>query len=315
MMKRLVHFYRDSPETTNFIHSGNSFGDWLQPYSKEEDERRGETDIGLIGTAYFARSTDLLARTAAVLEKSDDAEEYEKLFLDIRAAFQQAFFDASGKLTTEKETQTGYLLALAFDLVDSDLRPKLLQHLANHIETVADGHLRTGFLGTPLIAPVLSDNGRADLAYNIVLKETYPGWLFSINQGATTMWERWNSYSHKDGFGIASMNSFNHYAYGAIGEWMYETLAGLNASAPGYKVIHFSPETTTHLEHAEATLETPYGLAKSSWRRSDAGMQYQFVLPPNTSGYWHPTAEKRISLEPGTHRFLISTDSKVTKLD
>ena len=147
--------------------------------------------------------------------------------------------------------------------------------------------------------------GHADLAYSILFRTTYPGWFYSIEQGATTMWERWNSYSKAEGFGKASMNSFNHYAYGAIGEWMYESVAGLQAVEPGYKRIRFSPQPGSQLDHAEATLETPYGTASSAWKRSDGKIRYTITVPPNTTGEFTIGDGAPKILQPGSYSFAV----------
>ena len=141
-------------------------------------------------------------------------------------------------------------------------------------------------MGTPLLTEVLTRYGRPDLAYRLLLNENFPSWLYPIAQGATTMWERWNSYSHKAGFGDASMNSFNHYAYGAIGQWLYKSVAGIwrDESAPGYKNIIFNPKPGGGFTFASATHETPYGFAASSWKLSDGVMEWQITIPPNSTG-------------------------------
>lgn len=304
MMCEWVRHYEEHEETKDYIHSGFTFGDWLQPYTTHKSGTFGDTDTALIGTAYFARCADLLARSAAVLGKDDDARRYRELFQNIRTAFQNRFFDDDGRVTTTIETQTSYLLAIGFDLIDDQLKEKALQHLVRHIEDVASGHLRTGFVGTPLIAPVLSNQGRVDLAYDILFRTTYPGWFYSIEQGATTMWERWNSYSKEEGFGAVSMNSFNHYAYGAIGEWLYETVAGMSLVEPGYKRIRFNPAPGGPLTMAEARLETPYGTASSRWERIGDHLLLHVTVPPNTTGevVLHDAVQ---ILDPGGHTFTL----------
>jgi alpha-L-rhamnosidase len=301
MMRGWVRFYAESPETGGLVYRGYSFGDWLQPYSRMERSAFGETDTGLIGTAYFARCADLVARAADVLGRPAEAQAHNELLQRIKSAFQHTFFDADGRLTTEYETQTGYLLALAFDLLQEDLRPPALAHLVRLIQDDAGGHLRTGFLGTPLVCPVLTRFGRADLAYEILFRTTYPGWFFSIEQGATTMWERWNSYTKADGFGPVSMNSFNHYAYGAIGEWMYGAIAGLAPAEPGYRKIRFQPLPGAQLDSAEAVLDSPYGIARSAWQRAGDGYRLELTVPPNTIGELRWPGRAPQLLPPGAH--------------
>lgn len=280
MMKGLVRFYQFQAE--NYIADVTSFRDWLQPYQDEDKGRRGDTPQDLIGTAYFARTIDLTINAAKTLGKDKEAEELQKLRNAVKDAFIQKFLDSEGKLIAPKETQTAYLMALGFNLTSEQMAKKVLSHLIRQIKE-ADNHLRTGFLGTPLLAPVLDAYGRPDLMYAILFKETYPSWFFSIDQGATTMWERWNSYSHEDGFGDAGMNSFNHYAYGAVGQWMYERIAGLSPLEPGYKKILIAPLPGGPLEHAEAKYNSIYGEISSAWRKVDTGLELDATIPPNTT--------------------------------
>ena len=170
----------------------------------------------------------------------------------------------------------------------------------------ADFHLRTGFLGTPYIAPVLDKAGYSDLALELLFKETYPSWFYSINQGATTMWERWNSYSKAEGFNGASMNSLNHYAYGAIGQWMYERIAGLapDPAHPGYRHFFIRPLVAPQLDRARAELDTPYGKAASGWKREKECVILEAVVPPNTTAtVVFPDGRKPETVGAGTHRF------------
>jgi alpha-L-rhamnosidase len=282
MMRRWTETYERQAE--DYIVNRKGYGDWLQPYSQQKDTRRGDTSLELIATAYFGRCTAIMEQAARILGKSNDAEHYHKNFSEIRRAFSETFFDTEGKLKTETPTQTAYLMALGFDLLEPELRDGALRNLLELIEA-ADGHLRTGFLGTPLIAFVLDDCGHTNTAYQVLFKETYPSWFYSINQGATTVWERWNSYSHEDGFGDAKMNSFNHYAYGAIEQWMVERIAGLapDPEHPGYKHFFIQPRTGHPLTSAEAEYQTPYGQAKSSWRKTSEGLIVEAIVPPNTT--------------------------------
>ncbi|WP_242083920.1 family 78 glycoside hydrolase catalytic domain [Aestuariivivens sediminis] len=289
MMKGLVAYYKAHAE--NHIADVNTFGDWLQPYPLGEGNR-GDTPQDLIGTAYFARSTDLTLRAAQVLGKLEDVRELRTLRDTVRAAFEDQFIDSEGKLTTEFETQTGYLMALGFELVTEETAQKILPHLIRKIED-ADHHLRTGFLGTPLLPTVLDKYGLTDIMYTILFKETYPSWFYCINQGATTMWERWNSYSHEDGFGDAGMNSFNHYAYGAIGQWLYERIAGLAPLEPGYKKVRIAPIPGGPLSFAEASYESIYGRVSSAWRKVDSGLELHVTVAPNTA------AQIRIPIKDG----------------
>lgn len=306
MMEKLVGWYR-SQSVNGLTPNMKGFGDWLQPYPKIQngDNRRGDTPFALLGAAYYARSALLLANSARVLNRDADAQRYAAEAAAVRQAFSKFYFDADGKTTNAPETQTAYVLALAFDLLPQELKPKAAAHLARLVGE-ADGHLRTGFLGTPYIARVLDESDRTDLACDLLFKESYPSWLYTVNQGATTMWERWNSYSSDKGFGTASMNSFNHYAYGAIGQWMYERVAGLapDPAHPGYKHFFVRPIIPKQLDFARAELETPYGKASSTWKKRDGKIVIDVIVPPNTTATIEfPDGRKSQTIAAGTYHF------------
>jgi alpha-L-rhamnosidase len=173
-------------------------------------------------------------------------------------------------------------MALVFNLLSEEKQQLAANHLIRVIAE-CDNHLRTGFLGTPILPLVLDDLGEIDLMYTILFNETYPSWFYSINQGATTMWERWDSYTHENGFHTDGMNSFNHYAYGAIGQWMYERVAGIKPVKAGYKEILIAPIPGGPLTSAEASYDSPYGLVSSAWKIEDGTFMLQATVPPNTS--------------------------------
>ena len=281
MMECLVGWYRTQSKN-NLIPKIGGFGDWLQPYAKKGN--KGETPTALLGSAFYANSAQILADSAKGLGKTSDARKYADEADAIKKAFGEHYFDSDGKLQNAIETQTGYIVAFEFDLVPSTLKKKAAKNLVRLIDE-ADDHLRTGFLGTPYIANVLDQTGNTDIAFSLLFKETYPSWFYSINQGATTLWERWNSYSHKDGFGNVAMNSFNHYAYGAIGQWMFERVAGLapDSAHPGYKHFFVRPLVGGPLTWARAELATPYGKASSGWKKVDDKVVLEVVVPPNTT--------------------------------
>jgi alpha-L-rhamnosidase len=275
-----IKFYRSVSE--NNIVDMFTYGDWLQPFSEHPtDERKGETDEKLVNTAYYARSVDLTLQTAKVLGLDDDVAMLQSWLNDVRMSFQHQFFNVDGSVSKGKSTQTAYLMAIGFNLLTPEMEEKAIPHLIAEIEK-ADTHLRTGFLGTPLLAPVLDKIGRTDLMFEMLFKETYPSWFYSINQGATTMWERWNSYTHKDGFNPGGMNSFNHYAYGAIGQWMYERIAGIKPFKPGYKEILIAP-IPGPLTSAEASYNCPYGNIRSSWKIENGTFSLETTIPSNTT--------------------------------
>jgi len=301
MMEKLVAWYRGQ-SVDGLSPNANGFGDWLQPYS---EKTKGDTPQPLLQAAFYARSCQILADSARALEREEAANKYTAEAESIKRAYAEQYFDVEGKLINAPETQTAYLLAIAFDLIPEAMKKMAAGHLVRLIDD-ADGHLRTGFLGTPYIVSVLDEMGHRDLALSILFKETYPSWFFSINQGATTMWERWNSYSHKDGFGKVGMNSFNHYAYGAIGQWMYERVAGLAPDPvhPGYKHFFVRPLIAPRLDHARAELETAYGKASSGWKKENGKVIMDVVVPPNTTATIEfPNGRETETVPAGTYRF------------
>ncbi|HSD66231.1 MAG TPA: alpha-L-rhamnosidase C-terminal domain-containing protein, partial [Vicinamibacteria bacterium] len=236
----------------------------------------------LIATAFFARSTDLLQRAAVVLGKKEDAAEYAALLPKIKEAFRKEFVTASGRVG--ENTQTAYALALQFDLLPEELRAEAARRLAADVNE--RGHLTTGFVGTPYLCHVLSRYGHTDLAYRLLNRKEYPSWLYPVTQGATTIWERWDGQKPDGTFQDAGMNSFNHYAYGAIGEWMYRVVAGLEVdpAEPGYKHVLVQPQPGGKLASAEARLQTLYGETSSGWAVADGKATVTAVVPPNTHG-------------------------------
>ncbi len=280
MLRWIDYQQRTSHE---LIRSAKGYGDWLAVDAIAPD--RSPTPTDLVGTAYFAYTAMITAQVARIIGKSEEADRLEGLANRVRHAFNQEFVSPGGRVVGH--TQTGYLLALAFDLLPEEIRPVAVQHLVDLIEA-RDWHLSTGFLGTPLLQPVLSRFGRTDVAYRLIFQESYPSWLYPGEQGATTMWERWNSYTKADGFGDAAMNSFNHYAFGAVGEWLYSTVGGIDFDLqnPGYKhaIIRPDPGTAKYgLQWAETDLQTRHGLLSSHWKIESRQMTLRVNIPPNTT--------------------------------
>ena len=256
----------------------SAWGDWLSPgFPRYKSPPRQD----LIATAYYAHAADLAARIADILERPALAASNRALRDQARSAFQRAYIAPDGRVADD--VQTSYLLTLAFDLAPPELREKIVGHLV-HTFAEKDNHLATGFLGTPLITPVLTDVGRADLAYEVLQQTTYPGWLFPVKNGATTIWERWNSWTPEEGFNKENMNSFNHYAYGSVVSWLYDTVAGLQPlpEAPGWKRFRIAPLPGGGLTHATGRVMTPHGLASSAWQVEKNEVKLVVMIPPNT---------------------------------
>jgi alpha-L-rhamnosidase len=256
------------------------FGDWLALDGSGKTE--GGTPKDLIGTAFFAYSARLLSQVAVALGKTANAAQYERLYQDVRQAFIKRFVTPDGLVTGG--TQTGYVLALAFDLLPPECRQRASIALVRDIKK-KDMHLGTGFVGTPFLPFVMVEAGRLDIAYELLFQKTWPSWLYAVTQGATTIWERWDGWTHDKGFQDPGMNSFNHYAYGAIGAWLYAVVAGIDAdpARPGYKHILFHPHPGGGLTSAKATLNSMYGLIVSDWRIEKGKFEWDIVIPPNTT--------------------------------
>ncbi len=259
-------------------HARPSYGDWLAPGFAPG---KAPPDYDLIATAYMAHSADLAARIAAALGRKDLEATNRALQARATQAFQKNYIDADGRVASD--VQTSYLLALGYDLTPASLREAMVRRLVGKLAD-ADNHLSTGFLGTPLLTPVLTANGRADLAYTVLEQKTYPGWLFSVKNGATTVWERWDSWTPEGGFNKDGMNSFNHYAYGSVVEWFYNTIAGLAPlpESPGWKRFRIAPIPGGGLTSAAATVQTPQGVAGSRWEIAGGRMHLTVRIPTNT---------------------------------
>lgn len=277
-MLRWIEFQRKSSD--HLIRPPTGFGDWLSPDAVLPD--RAPTPKDLIGTAFFARTTALVAKSARILGRSKDAVRLALLENDIIEAFNREFVTPGGRVVGD--TQTGYAMALGFDLLEGRVREAAIGNLISLVER-DEFKLATGFLGTPLLAPTLTKIGRTDLALKLVLQESRPGWLFPVLHGATTMWERWNSWDPVEGFATPTMNSFNHYAYGSIGEWIFRSVAGIDfdEDEPGFRHILMRPFPCEELGHLTAALQTPYGEVSSSWRMNDdGGWTWNVRIPANS---------------------------------
>ncbi len=261
---------------------GNDYGDWLSIGA--------DTNKELIGTAYYAYSTKLLARAAAVLGKTADAQSYESQFQAIRRAFIEKFVMPDGHVVGN--TQCGYLMALKFDLLPAALRENAANYLEQDI--IAKGyHLSTGFVGVSYLLPELTKAGKIDTAYRLLMQDTFPSWLFSVKMGATTIWERWDGWTPDKGFQDAGMNSFNHYSLGSCGEWLYSTVAGIqpDPAVPGFKKIIIRPIPGGKLREASGRFRSIHGLITSGWSSSDGNFTLTTTIPANTTATVHVPAK------------------------
>ena len=275
--------YMEKASKNNLWNTGFHFGDWLfyRPFD-DNDGRSAVTDKYLIAQCFFAYSTQILFNTATVLGKTADAEYYKNLLQKIKTAFVNEYVTPNGNLVSG--TQTAYVLALHFNMLPEVLQKNAAEKLVTNIKNYGD-HLTTGFLGTPYLCHVLSRFGYTGVAYKLLLQETYPSWLYPVKMGATTIWERWDGIKPDSTFQVPSMNSFNHYSYGAIGDWMYRVMAGLDTdeSEPGYKHIIIKPHVGGGFKNAAATLQTYYGTASSGWKIITDKILFDVEIPPNTT--------------------------------
>ncbi|HPG40507.1 MAG TPA: glycoside hydrolase family 78 protein [bacterium] len=280
-MKKWVEYMRQQAGDNYLWQTGYHFGDWLAFNSESSDYPGATTDKDLLATAFFANSTGLLLQSAKILGYHQDVQDYTGLLDNIKKAFLQEYVTANGRLSSN--TQTAYSVALAFDLLPPSLAEKAAARLAEDVKKF--GHITTGFLGTPLICHVLSDYGYTDLAYMLLNRLDYPSWLYPITRGATTIWERWDGIKPDGSFQDAGMNSFNHYAYGAIGDWLYRVTAGIeiDPQQPGYKHILIQPQPGGGLSNASANFSSMYGPIQSGWELKQGVMTMTVELPANTT--------------------------------
>jgi alpha-L-rhamnosidase len=282
-MKGWVEYIRAQGEHPYLWNTGFHFGDWLALDAKE-NSYVGATPRDMIATAFYAYSCSLLAEASAVLKRDREAEEYRQLANLIKEAFRAEFVTPRGRLAAP--TQTAHVLALMFGLLEEKDCPRAGEELEKLVrgEKV---HLTTGFVGTPYLCHVLTAAGRNDLAYELVLQRDYPSWLYAVDKGATTIWEHWDGIKTDGTFWSDDMNSYNHYAYGAIGDWLYRVAAGLDAApqSPGYRKLLLAPRPGGDFTWARASLDTMYGKAGSSWAQDAASGRIRIVLdvPANSS--------------------------------
>lgn len=288
-------------QANDFIQPIGGYGDWVALLGTPSD---------LTNTAYSALDAQIMEKVARILGKEEDAKKWAERFQNIKSAFCKRFLRENGTLIMpagspatrdsysaaygtgpktdkdmEMDTQTGYILPLYANLLDGQDKEKAVEHLVNLLEK-NDYHLNTGFIGTPYMCLVLSDNGRDDIAYRMFQQEEYPSWLYPVLQGATTIWERWNSYTKENGFGPVSMNSFNHYSYGAVEDWMMAYAAGIqrDETAPGYKHIILQPRMSPTLGQVEASFCSMYGEIRSAWKAEKKdSYTYEATIPANTT--------------------------------
>jgi alpha-L-rhamnosidase len=300
-MKKWVEYIRSVAEGGVLFNSGFHFGDWVALDAKE-GSCFGATPNDLCATAFYAYSTELLAKSADVLGKKDEAGEYRELHRNIAEAFGKEFFTPTGRIAAR--TQTACILSLQFGLCPPHAKQRTLDTYVKLLEENTN-HLTTGFLGTPFACRVLADNGRLDLAFELLFKTDFPSWLYQVTKGATTIWEHWDGLKPDGTMWSVGMNSFNHYAYGAVYDWVFTAVGGIDTEeAAGFKRILLRPRFGGPLDRAECSYESPYGTIYLRWEKQGDGLKTEIKVPPNTSARLVLPAEEKI-LGSGTYSFLV----------
>jgi alpha-L-rhamnosidase len=298
-MKSWVSFMQNN-STNDLWNKGFHFGDWLfyRPFD-DNDGRSAVTDKYLIAQTFFVHSVDLVIKTATILSAADDIAKYTALLAKVKNAFLKEYVTPNGRLVSG--TQTAYVLALNFDMLPEEMRKQAAEYLVQNIKSY-DNHLTTGFLGTPYLCHVLTRFGYTDVAYQLLLQESYPSWLYPVKMGATTIWERWDGIKPDGTFQTPGMNSFNHYAYGAIGDWLYRVVAGIDTyeDGTGYKHILIQPHPGGGFTYAYADLQTHYGKVSAHWKVENGDFDLTVEVPANTiATVYIPTSSPRYIIESG----------------
>jgi alpha-L-rhamnosidase len=282
---------------------GFQFGDWLDPSAPSNKPGAGRTNPHVVASAYFARTAELLGQIAGILGRAEEAH-YLRLAGEVREAFGAEYVTPTGRVMSD--SVTSYTLVLQFGLLrDAAQRQHAAQRLATLVRN-SGYHISTGFVGTPLICDALCSAGEYNAAYSLLSQRDCPSWLYPVTMGATTIWERWDSLRPDGTVNPNKMTSFNHYAFGAVADWLHRTVGGLATAAPGYRHLAIRPHPGGGLTHARVRHLTPYGLAESAWTVKEEQIEVVIVVPPNTTAsvILPESDAKPIEVASGTHRWL-----------
>lgn len=279
-MHEWVDYIKNNCGENGLWQSGFQYGDWLALDKEESADRTGATDKYMIANAYYLYVTELVKKTAEVLGKDEEAKKYAELYETTLDAFRREYYTETGRIVSE--TQTGAIISLYFNLAREKDRKRILNTLLTNIANHKN-HLATGFVGTPYICHTLSENGAHEMAATLFMKEDYPSWLYAVNMGATTIWERWNSIKPDGTFDESGMNSLNHYAYGSVGDWMYRKVAGLSQLEPGYKRFQVKPMFVKGIEEWGTEFESVYGKIVANTSCKAGKIHVHVEVPANTT--------------------------------
>jgi alpha-L-rhamnosidase len=287
---------------TGLWNTGFQLGDWLDPTAPPDSPGSSHTDKYLVATAYHVRTARILAETAAILGRTDDAARYGAIAERATAAFQAEFIAPTGRVVSD--TVTSIAVAIAFELFASKTQIARAGERLLQLVAATDYHISTGFVGTPIICDALVRIGGIDAAYHLLLQEELPSWLYPVSMGATTIWERWDSMLPDGSINPGDMTSFNHYALGAVADFMHRVVAGLDSAEPGFRSLRIEPRPGGGLTHASSSHLTPLGLASSSWRRDGERFSLNVEVPAGASAIVIlPGDGGSHSVGPGLHSF------------
>ena len=285
MKKWIAYLQKNSKD---LLRPAYGYGDWVSIGS--------DTPKDVIATAYFAYSTRLLSEMAAAIGKTEDAKKYQELFEQIKQAFNKAYVSDDARI--KGDTQTCYCMGLYFDLLPNEKRQRATGYLVEDVRK-HDWHLTTGFVGLSYLLPALTETGNLDVAYRLLNQDTFPSWGYSIKNGATTIWERWDGWTEQKGFQDPGMNSFNHYAFGSVGRWLFGTVAGIDTDDAGYKRIRIEPKPGGGITYARASYRSIYGKIVSDWKIKNGEFTLNVTIPANTTATVYVPAKDAESVTEG----------------
>ncbi|WP_194410372.1 family 78 glycoside hydrolase catalytic domain [Microbacterium cremeum] len=285
------------------------FGDWLDPDAPPHLPANAKTDADIVASAYFYRSADAVARAAELLGRAEEAAGYARIAEEVRAAFAAEYLTPAGRMMSD--AQTAYALAIVFDIAPAEQHAALGARLAE-LTRLSGYRIGTGFVGTPIIQDALTRTGHLETARRLLVQTENPSWLYPVTMGATTIWERWDSMLPDGTINPGEMTSFNHYALGAIGDWLHRVVAGLAPDAPGYARIRIEPRPLAGFDHASAEHLTPYGRARSGWSRAGGTVRIEAVIPPNTTATVVLPDGQSHDVGSGTHAWEVADSTQPT---
>ncbi|MEV6851791.1 family 78 glycoside hydrolase catalytic domain [Actinoplanes sp. NPDC051411] len=291
---------------TRLWDSGHQIGDWLDPDAPPDRPGAAKADPGLVATAYFFRSAQITAETALIAGTAEEAERYAVLRDEIAEAFRHRYVTPSGLMVSD--APTAYALALGFGLVTDPERMAAMGGRLAELVRASAYRISTGFVGTPLVCDALTMTGHTAAAARLLLQTECPSWLYPVTMGATTVWERWDSLLEDGTVNPGEMTSFNHYALGAVADWLHRVVAGLAPAEPGYRRLLIRPTPLPGLDHAEAWHDTPYGRAVSGWRRRDDVIDFHVTVPPGAAAHVQLPSTDVVEVGSGEHTWTITAD-------